>query len=169
VVSEPANLVSAAALAAERDLTLEETQVRRVQGFPDTLGVTLHADASTSLGEGAGQFSVEGTVLHGTALRILAVDEIDIEAPLEGTLLFLRNRDVPGVIGRVGTLLGSRNINIATFALGRRERSGATGSLGPGGGDEAVALVRVDSAVPEAALEALRRVPGITFVRLVGL
>jgi D-3-phosphoglycerate dehydrogenase len=123
VVDEPANLVNAATLAAERGLTLEETQVRRTQGFPDTLGVTLHAN-------GAAQFSVEGTVLHGAALRILAVDEIDVEAPLEGRLLFLRNRDVPGVIGRVGTLLGSREINIATFAY---VCAGAAGAAGLGG------------------------------------
>lgn len=161
VVSEPANLVNAATLAAERGLTLEETQVRRVQGFPDTLGVTLHGDAR--------QFSVEGTVLHGCAARILAVDEIDIEAPLEGRLLFLRNRDVPGVIGRVGTLLGSRNINIATFALGRREQTGSMGSPSPGGGAEAVAIVRVDNPVPEAVVEALRALPGLTFARLVEL
>ena len=173
VISEPANLVNAAALAAERGLTLEEVQVRRAQGFPNTLGVTLHANGT--------QFSIEGTVLHGptpaeglrpaggTWLRILAVDEIDIEAPLEGTLLFLRNRDVPGVIGQVGTILGSRNINIATFALGRREQSGSMGGLGPGGGAEAVALVRVDSPVPEAVLEVLRGVPAITFAQLVEL
>ena len=161
VVSEPANLVNAAALAAERGLTLEEAQVRRTQGFPNTLGVTLHADGH--------QFSVEGAVLHGASLRILAVDEIDIEAPLEGTLIFLRNRDVPGVIGQIGTILGNRNLNIASFALGRREQSGSMGSLRPGGGAEAVALVRVDSAVPEPVLAALRGIPAVTFAQVVQL
>lgn len=161
VVDEPTNLVNAATLAAERGLTLEETQVRRLQGFPNTLGVSLHSDGE--------QFSVEGTLLHGTALRILSVDEIEIEAPLEGTLIFLRNRDVPGVIGQVGTILGSRNINIASFALGRRERSGSMGSAGAGGGAEAVALVRVDSAVPEAVLEALRGIPAVTFAWVIEL
>ncbi|MFQ5777435.1 MAG: phosphoglycerate dehydrogenase [Terriglobia bacterium] len=165
VVDEPANLVNAAQLAAERGLTLEETQVRRTQGFPDTLGVTLHAGAEA----GASQFSIEGTVLHGTALRILVVDEITIEAPLEGTLIFLRNRDVPGVIGQVGTLLGSHNINIASFALGRREPSGSRGRLGPGEGAEAVAIVQVDGPVPEAVLAALRRVPAVIFARVVQL
>jgi D-3-phosphoglycerate dehydrogenase len=158
VVSEPANLVNAATLAAERGLRLEETHIRREQGFPDTLGVTLHASGS--------QFSIDGTVLHG-APRILSVDEIDIEAPLAGTLIFMRNRDVPGVIGQVGTLLGSRNINIASFALGRREQSGSAGSVGPGGGAEAVALVRVDSAVPDAVLAALRGLAAVTFAKVV--
>jgi D-3-phosphoglycerate dehydrogenase len=166
VVSEPANLVNAATLAAERGLTIDESRGRREQGFPDTLGVTLHAAPPA---DNRAQFSVEGTVLHGADARILAVDEIDIEAPLEGTLLFLRNRDVPGVIGQIGTLLGSRNINIASFALGRREQSGSVGSLGPGGGAEAVAIVRVDNEVPQTVLEALRRIPAITLAQQVNL
>ena len=160
VVSEPANLVNAATLAAERGLTLEETRVHRTEGFPDTPGVTLHANGA--------QFSLEATVLHGAA-RILAVDDIDVEGPLEGTMIFLRNRDVPGVIGQIGTILGARNINIATFALGRREQSGSAGSVGPGGGAEAVAIVRVDGTVPEAALAALRGIPGVTFARVVSI
>ncbi len=161
VLSEPANLVNAAQLAAERGLTIEEAHVRREQGFPNTLGVTLQS--------GDCQFSVEGTVVHGSALRLLRVDDIEIEAPLEGTLLFTRNRDVPGVIGQIGTVLGSRNINIATFALGRRERSGSMGSVGAGGGAEALAIVRVDGPVPEALLEALRGISAVTFARLVQL
>jgi len=160
VVSEPANLVNAAALAAERGLTLEETHVRRSGGFPDTLGVTLHSNGA--------QFSLEATVVHGSP-RILAVDDISVEAPLGGTLIFLRNRDVPGVIGHIGTLLGARNINIATFALGRREQTGSAGSVGPGGGAEAVALVQVDNAVPDAVLAALRGIPGVTLARLIQL
>ncbi len=136
-------------------------RVRREQGFPNTLGVTLQSDDC--------QFSVEGTVVHGSALRLLRVDDIGIEAPLEGTLLFTRNRDVPGVIGQIGTVLGSRNINIATFALGRRERSGSLGSVGASGGAEALAIVRVDGPVPEALLEALRGISAVTFARLVQL
>ncbi len=53
------------------------------------------------------------------SLRILGVNNIDIDAPLTGFLLLFRNEDVPGVIGRVGTLLGKHAINIANFALGR--------------------------------------------------
>ncbi len=161
VLSEPANLVNAAQLAAERGLTIEEAHVRREQGFPNTLGVTLQS--------GECQFSVEGTVVHGSALRLLRVDDIEIEAPLEGTLLFTRNRDVPGVIGQIGTVLGSRNVNIATFALGRRERSGSMGSVGAGGGAEALAIVRVDGPVPETLLEALRGISAVTFARVVQL
>jgi D-3-phosphoglycerate dehydrogenase / 2-oxoglutarate reductase len=83
-----------------------------------------------------------------------------LEAPLEGTLLMLRNRDVPGVIGQVGTFLGSRGINIATFALGRREAV-----LGA----DAMALIRLDGEVPENILEPLLGISAITEARLVRL
>ena len=63
---------------------------------------------------------VKGAVLHGTAPRLLHIDGIDVEAPLERNLIYLRNRDVPGVIGKVGTILGESEINIADFSLGRR-------------------------------------------------
>ena len=165
VLDEPANLINAATLAAERGLRIEEARIRHSAGFPNTLGVTL-AEEET-------QFAVEGAVVHGQALRLLNIDGIDIEAPLEGNLIFTRNRDVPGVIGHIGTLLGARNVNIATFALGRRDnsgaRSGSMGNTGPGGGAEALAIIRVDVAPPEAVIEALRGIPAVTFARVVVL
>jgi D-3-phosphoglycerate dehydrogenase len=79
------------------------------------------------------------------------VDGIEVEAPLERDLIYMRNRDVPGVIGRVGTILGANKINIANFSLGRR----AEGQAG------ALAVVHVDSAVPETVLAELRKAPGV--------
>ena len=79
---------------------------------------------------------VRGGVLRGNSLRLLGVDEIDIEVPLGGNLIYMRNRDVPGVIGKIGTLLGRHNVNIGNFALGRRE---------PKMAQEAMAVVQVDS------------------------
>ena len=160
-LDEPANLINAATLAAERGLTVEEARVRRVTGFPDTIGVALMQDGA--------EFSAEGAVVHGQQLRLLAVDGIDIEAPLEGHLIFTRNRDVPGVIGHIGQVLGSRNVNIATFSLGRRDDSGSMGSRGAGGGAEALAIIRVDEAVPEAVLDALRGITAMTFAKSVKL
>ena len=59
---------------------------------------------------------------------MLHVDGIDVEAPLERNLIYLRNRDVPGVIGKVGTILGEESINIADFSLGRRSGARKTPS-----------------------------------------
>ena len=90
---------------------------------------------------------VKGAVLHGEAPRLLHVDGIDVEAPLERNLIYLRNRDVPGVIGKVGTILGEESINIADFSLGRRviEKDSEQ--------PEAIAVVHIDGQVPDGGAD----------------
>jgi D-3-phosphoglycerate dehydrogenase len=156
VLDEKVNLVNAGAVAAARGLAVEETTRRRERGFPNTLEVALVPDG----GEGVRELAVEGTVLHDASPRILRFDGIELEAPLEGTLLLLRNRDVPGVIGQVGTVLGGLGINIATFALGRRQATR---------GADAVALVRLDGEISESVLQPIRGLAPITEARLIRL
>jgi len=174
VLDEKVNLVNAGATAAARGLAIEELTRHRERGFPDTLEVTAvpmaagqpagsaQALACPELRGGASgrEFIAEGTVLQGAAPRLLSLDGIALEAPLEGTMLFFRNRDVPGVIGQVGTLLGSRGVNISTFALGRREAVR---------GAEAIALVRLDGDVPDSIVGVIRGIEAMTEVRLVRL
>ena len=107
---------------------------------------------------------VKGAVLHGREPRLLAVDEIDVEAPLERNLIYLRNRDVPGVIGRVGTILGEHKINIANFSLGRR-----SGEAAPGSAREAVAVVHVDGRVPDKVLAELRKIEAVEQAKAITL
>lgn len=176
VLDEKVNLVNAGAVAAARGLTVEELTRRREYGFPDTLEVAavplpggrapidlpqaqMHSEEARAT-TAAREFAVEGTVLHGTSPRILNIDRISLEAPLEGTMLFFRNRDVPGVIGQVGTILGNRGVNISTFALGRREAVR---------GAEAIALVRLDGEVPDSIVPSIRGIAAMTEVRLVRL
>ena len=157
VLDEKVNLVNAGAVAAARGLLVEETTRRRERGFPNTLEVSIAASGPV---ESSRELAVEGTVLPDSSPRILSFDGIRLEAPLEGTLLLLRNRDVPGVIGQVGTVLGSRGVNIATFALGRRT---------PKQGADAVALVRLDGEVPDAILQPVRGIASITEARVIRL
>jgi len=104
--------------------------------------------------------SDDAFMFYGLASGAVRVDGIEVEAPLGGTLLFLRNRDVPGVIGQIGSILGSRGINIATFALGRREAVH---------GAEAIALVRLDGDVPESIVEPIAGIDAVVEARLVRL
>ena len=152
VLYEKVNLVNAPSVAAARGLVLEETTRRRDRGFPNTIEVAV--------AEGEHELVVEGTVVQDGQPRVLAIDGIGLEAPLEGTLLFARNRDVPGVIGQIGTALGNLGVNIATFALGRREAVH---------GADAVALVRLDGKVDPAILQPIRAIPSITEARLIHL
>jgi D-3-phosphoglycerate dehydrogenase / 2-oxoglutarate reductase len=151
VLAQKVNLVNAQAAATARGISLEESTRRRERGFPNTIEVTL---------SGEHELSAEGTVLQDTGPRILRFDGIDLEAPLEGTLLLTRNRDVPGVIGQIGSSLGNMGINIATFALGRRA---------PSRDAEAIALVRLDGEVPDTVAGRIRHIPSITDARIIRL
>ncbi len=155
VLDEKVNVVNAPAVAAARGLTVEEETRRREHGFPHTLEVSAFSERSGESG-----FSAEGTVLHDGSPRVIQIDGIPLEAPLAGTILYLRNHDQPGVIGHVGTTLGKLGVNIATFALGRREAS-----LGA----EAVSLVCLDGHVTESILAPILQFKAITQAKLLHL
>lgn len=142
---EKANLVNATSIAEERGIRLSERKKPRGSGGRASV---LAATLRTAKGER----TVRGTVLHGVSPRLLRIDEIDVEAPLEGNVIYLRNRDVPGVIGKIGTVLGKHNINIANFSLGRSEQQQPV---------EAVAVVQIDGDVGEAALHDLRQIEAV--------
>ena len=109
----------------------------------------------------AGSSHATATVIHEEQPRLLEFDGIDIETPLEGNLLVCRNLDVPGVIGRIGTILGEHGVNIANFALGR-ERAGTKPV-------KALAVVQVDAPVSNKVLEALQTIEALLEAKLVVL
>jgi D-3-phosphoglycerate dehydrogenase len=157
--SEVVNRINAATIAQERGIRIQEEKKEfTTGGTGSTLKIVLHSND--------GDASASATVLHGNSPRLLTYDGIDIEAPLNGTLLAIRNHDVPGVVGRIGTILGEHALNIANFALGRSVRSQRV----PQG--QALAVVQIDvqdQGDAAAAIEALRKVEAIASVRLVEL
>jgi len=155
VLDEKVNVVNAPAVAASRGLTVEEETRRRERGFPHTLEVAALPGEAGGTG-----FSAEGTVLHDGTPRVIQIDGIPLEAQLDGTILYIRNHDEPGVIGFVGMTLGKHGVNIATFALGRREANR---------GAEAVSLVRLDGKVSEEILEPLKQHTAIRQAKLIHL
>lgn len=160
VLDEKVNVVNAPQVAAARGLTVEEETRRREHGFPNTLEVAALGEKSRASSSTEPEFTAEGTVLFDGTPRVLQIGGIPVEAQLEGTILYLRNRDEPGVIGQVGATLGKLGVNIATFALGRREATR---------GAEAVSLVRLDGEVPESVLEPIRKIKAITEAKLLKL
>ena len=155
VLEEKANLVNAAAIASARGLHIHEERKPRgsTGGAGSVLSIAVRAHAEEHVAKGA--------VLHKNTPRLLHVDGIEVEAPLERNLIYLRNRDVPGVIGKVGTILGNHKINIADFSLGRR-----AGNTKP---REAIAVVHVDAVVPERVLSELRKVSAISKAKAIRL
>jgi D-3-phosphoglycerate dehydrogenase len=157
VVEEKANLVNAASLASARGLTVREE--RKPKASTGGVGSVLSISIKTQKQEHV----VKGAVLREDTPRLLQVDGIEVEAPLEQNLIYMRNLDVPGVIGKVGTILGKHGINIANFSLGRR------GETQPGVPQEAIAVVRVDGSVPEAVVSELRGIAAVQQAKAVHL
>ena len=150
--SENVNRINAAAVAQERGIRVHEDKQETPRGGAATLlAIELHGNG--------GRSHATATVIHGEQPRLLEFDGIDIEAPLEGTLLVCRNLDVPGVIGRIGTTLGEQGVNIANFALGR-ERAGKPPV-------KALAVVQVDPPVSGKTLEALGTIEALLEAKLV--
>lgn len=147
-----ANLVNAMQLADQRGWSV--TEVHREQpGRTDSIRLELETDCGVT--------TVEGAVFIDKP-RLTQVDGIYCEAALAGSLIFMKNQDVPGVIGHVGTVLGRNSINIANFFLGRRDTPAA-----PGEPLEAVAVVSTDELVPESVLSQLRANPAVKLARAV--
>jgi D-3-phosphoglycerate dehydrogenase len=154
--SDAVNRINSASIAAERGIRVhEEKNSAAIGGAGSVLKLTLHTNSAEA--------SASATVLHGNSPRLLNLDGIDIEAPLQGTLLTLRNLDIPGVIGRIGTILGEHRVNIANFALGRSVRSRHV----PQG--SALAVVQVDGEITSKVLDDLRGADGIVHVGIVSL
>jgi D-3-phosphoglycerate dehydrogenase len=106
----------------------------------------------------AGEHEVSGAVLGNRALRLTRIDGYRVESVPEGYFLMLHNRDVPGVVGAIGTMLGQAGINIAGLELDR-DRVGGT----------ALSLIEVDGPVPPQVLEKLKTIPAITSAVLLKL
>jgi D-3-phosphoglycerate dehydrogenase / 2-oxoglutarate reductase len=112
--------VNARTIAAERGIELIESRSTRARNYTSLISVKLHSSAPRSAdSRNPDDRWVEGTVFANGSLRLVLVDGVSVESPLDGTLLIIKNNDQPGVIGDVGALLGRHNVNIASFALGR--------------------------------------------------
>ena len=151
-LARKANVVNALQIAKDRGLAYAERHEER-HGHTDSVRLELETDA--------GMVSVEGAVVLDKP-RLIQVDGIHCEAPLAGHLTFLKNEDVPGVIGYVGSIAGQNHINIANFSLGRREAQ-----VRPGAPLEAIALVETDEPMPETVLKRLLENKAIKVARSV--
>jgi D-3-phosphoglycerate dehydrogenase len=149
-LDEDLNLVNAPFIARERGIAISETRSREVTDFVNTLSVRVTTKS--------GEHRVSGAVLGNRALRLIRIDGYRVESVPDGYFLMLHNRDVPGVVGAVGTMLGQAAINIAGLELDR-DRVGGT----------ALSLIQVDGPVPSEVLEKLKTIPAITSAVLLKL
>ena len=138
------NMVNAPVLAKERGIKISETKHENESDYQTLMRLTVETDK--------GKFQVAGTLFSGKP-RVVSIDDVTLEAELTPAMLFVRNEDKPGFIGRLGTKLGETKINIANFALGRSKP-----------GANAVSLVSVDGVIPASVLEEIKKLPGVVGV-----
>ncbi|MBA3666335.1 MAG: phosphoglycerate dehydrogenase [Sphingomonas sp.] len=140
--SQTVNMVNAPFLAKERGLDVREVRHDREGDY--------HTLVALEVGTSSGTRRVAGTLFGNSGPRLVEMFGVEVEAELEGAMIYIVNNDAPGFIGKLGTALGEAGINIATFNLGRRAAGG-----------EAVALIAVDSDVPHSVVEQLCAIDGV--------
>ncbi|MBE9127967.1 MULTISPECIES: phosphoglycerate dehydrogenase [unclassified Coleofasciculus] len=140
---ERVNYVNATIEAKERGIRVIETRDGSIQDYS---GGSLHLSAKGSLGE----HSVTGALLSDGEIHITSIDEFPVNVPPSHHMLFTLHRDMPGIIGKIGSLLGSFNVNIASMQVGRKIVRG-----------DAVMVLSIDDPLPEGILTEITKVPGI--------
>ncbi|WP_430436202.1 phosphoglycerate dehydrogenase [Oceanibaculum nanhaiense] len=141
-ISDSVNMVNAPSFARQRDIAVSLTAHDRDCDYQTLVRVTTTDGSQTR--------TVAGTLFGGRAPRLVEVRGISMEADFGATMLYVRNRDEPGFIGKLGGALGEAGINIASFYLGRTEKGGV-----------ALSLVDIDGAVDDAMLQRIRALPGV--------
>ena len=139
---ENVNFVNAFSIAEARGMSVRESHMGSSKDWRSVINLYVATDTRT--------FNVTGTLFTGKEPRIVNIEGVPVEAALSSHMLFIRNNDTPGVVGRVGTLLGDAGQNIADFRLGRQE-----------GKNKAVCLVSLDQALPDAVFSAIASLPQI--------
>ncbi len=136
-LAETVNFVNAEQVAQTRGIAIGSTVHPTPRDYANLL--TFRASSATE------EMCVSGTVFHAKNQRIVSVNNFRVEFKPEGHLIYIINRDVPGVVGKVGTLLGDREINIAEYNLARNESGG-----------NAMAIITIDSRLDNETLSFLR-------------
>ncbi|MGB3297788.1 MAG: phosphoglycerate dehydrogenase [Phormidesmis sp.] len=149
-LQERVNYVNASIEAKERGIRVIETRDTTAEDYTGS----LYLAAKGSLGE----HSVTGVLLGGSEVRIIDMDNFPINVPPTQYMLFTLHRDMPGIIGKIGSLLGSFNVNIASMQVGRKIVRG-----------DAVMVLSIDDPLPEGILNEIKKEPGISDAYTVAL
>ena len=136
------NMVSAAVMAKDRGISLEETTRGQEGAYGSYMRLTVVSDRQ--------ERSVAGTVFSDGKPRLIQIRGINMEAELSPNMLYTENSDKPGYIGALGSTLGDAGVNIATFNLGREAE-----------GEKAIALIGVDAPLSDETIAAVQNLPHV--------
>ena len=150
VMGEGVTIVNALSIARDRKIEILESTSSASVAFANLVALRLKT--------GEDDFSVAGTLFGRNHMRLVDVDGVEVDTIPQGNILLVKNEDTPGIVGKVGSLLGTHGINIARMGLGRKPGSG-----------RAVMLIEIDNEAPPAVLEELPRIPGVREARFLKL
>lgn len=150
VMESGVNYVNAPIIARERGIRVVESKSSRASDFASYIKVLAR--------NGNSETEIEGALFGTNNPRIVRLNGFYFEAVPEGHILISYNRDVPGVVGALGSLLGNNGINIAGLELGREKVGG-----------KAISFIHVDEPVPKHVLEQLRALPHVISAQVVKL
>jgi D-3-phosphoglycerate dehydrogenase len=138
VLGETVNYINAPLVAMERGIHVTQTKGLDVADYTNLVSCQVHW-------EGGGELVIGGALFNRTEPRIVQIDTYRTDVVPEGVMLVFGSYDVPGVIGKVGTLMAQHNINIANWRTGRAQKGGQT-----------LTVLTIDQALPDALLEEFR-------------
>ena len=148
ILGEGVNTINALNMMKERGINIKETISNQEGEYVNAIALDITTDKEP--------FSLLGTLSSNKQPRIVKINNVYVEASPQGHMLLINNNDKPGIVGVIGTLLASENINIAGITLGRENQQGV-----------AVSVVNVDSQIPEGLIEKLRQTKNILFVKAI--
>lgn len=143
------NMVSAPVLAKERGIEVIESYTDEAERAESLIRLTVETDER--------KFAIVGTIYRGEP-RIVRLFGVQMDAAFFENMLYVRNEDRPGFVGKLGQILGDANVNIATFSMGRMDEGG-----------EAVCLVAIDGPLDAATKANIENVPHVKIVDCVTL
>jgi D-3-phosphoglycerate dehydrogenase / 2-oxoglutarate reductase len=148
VLRDGVNLINAMSLAKLRGVKVEETRVPAPENFTNLIEIELKTDKESH--------RVSGTVFTDKLSRIVNVDGYALEVVPRGRMIYFTNEDKPGVIGKMGSILGQAKVNIAGMQLGREREGG-----------KALALLLVDTPVSDDVIDQVRQIDGILTAKVI--
>lgn len=146
MLGQDINSINAISVAKDRGINIEEIKSNKESAYVNSIEIEVVTDKDP--------FTILGTLSANQEPRIVKINNVNIECIPEGNLLFINNRDKPGLVGAIGTLLAKANVNIAAISLGRESQEGIASSV-----------VNTDSEVSKDVIEELKNTEGVLMIK----
>ncbi|MCP4481824.1 MAG: phosphoglycerate dehydrogenase [bacterium] len=149
-IEENVNFVNASFLAGQRGIKIKEVTVNKIEDLVNLISVTVKTDKE--------EMTVAGTVFFGNNMRIIKIENYNVDISPYGYILLSRNEDIPGVVGKLGSKLAEEGINIANMQVSRSDQA-----------KEALMVTTIDQEITKEILTEIQNIPEIKEVKIVSL